>query len=186
LIAGLWRGTENTHHVFTRLLAHGEPDPSFNSRSMEGQVHGITVQNDGRILVVGAFAVVSSSYRAGVARFEPDGQFDTGYAVEPLDAPCRNFAVPVERVYLFRQERAAKGTSRTQLLRRLPGPSEKGAPVLAPSPRTVVKTQHEALRIPVTVRGAAEIDYQWFFNGTPLPGQTNSVLNIPFPDFENM
>ena len=65
-----------------RILADGRPDPSFLPGSgvgINGVVHAVDLQSDGRILVGGAFSGFDGTNRAGIARVNTDGSLDTTF-----------------------------------------------------------------------------------------------------------
>ncbi|MGE3310481.1 MAG: Calx-beta domain-containing protein [Limisphaerales bacterium] len=60
-----------------RVNADGTPDPTFNPGAwLDGVVSAVVVQEDGRILVGGAFTKANGEARRGLARFLPDGTLD--------------------------------------------------------------------------------------------------------------
>ena len=61
-----------------RLNADGTADPSFNP-GVDGIVNTIAVQNDGRILIGGAFTSVGAVPRSNLARLNADGSVDLGF-----------------------------------------------------------------------------------------------------------
>jgi hypothetical protein len=53
-------------------------------------------------------------------------------------------------------------------------------PFITGQPQNVtVMIYHDAM-LSLSVTGAAPLYYQWFFNGDPMPGQTNAVLALPY------
>jgi len=66
-----------------RLNPDGTLDPSFNpDLEVSAElplVLGLALQNDGKLLVVGAFDLVNGAARRGVARLYPDGRLDTSF-----------------------------------------------------------------------------------------------------------
>jgi uncharacterized delta-60 repeat protein len=60
-------------------LTDGTVDPDFASKlepGVNGAVHAIVVQPDGKIVIGGTFSSVSGKNRSGIARVNPDGSVD--------------------------------------------------------------------------------------------------------------
>jgi uncharacterized delta-60 repeat protein len=66
-----------------RLNADGTVDPSFNAGGTGPQhlVHDIALQDDGRIVIVGAFASYNGQLSANVLRLHPNGQRDYSFQI---------------------------------------------------------------------------------------------------------
>lgn len=66
-----------------KLSSTGTLDPTFNPAivggSFQSYVRSITLQNDGKIFITGAFTNVNALSRAGVARLNSDGTLDTSF-----------------------------------------------------------------------------------------------------------
>lgn len=66
-------------HV-ARLLSNGSLDPSFTQpTTIDGSVHCVRIQNDGKVLIGGAFTQVTGLPRACIARLNTDGTIDTSF-----------------------------------------------------------------------------------------------------------
>ncbi|MEO6244917.1 MAG: delta-60 repeat domain-containing protein, partial [Opitutaceae bacterium] len=63
-----------------RFTADGKIDSTFTYPSPNGQITGLVVQNDGRIVVVGSFTVIGGATRNNIARLnEENGSVDVTY-----------------------------------------------------------------------------------------------------------
>ncbi len=63
-----------------RLNADGVVDTSFGSSlGADGTVRGLSIQADGRIIVVGDFQTINGAPRAGIARLNSDGSVDFSF-----------------------------------------------------------------------------------------------------------
>lgn len=63
-----------------RLLANGSVDASFNIGSgCNGQVYGVAIQSDGKIIIVGNFSTYNGIPAVKIARLLPDGTLDAGF-----------------------------------------------------------------------------------------------------------
>ncbi len=70
------------------FAAPGDLDLSFDAGSgVDGEVHSIVLQPDGRILIGGSFSTVKGLVRRGIARLNADGSGDTSFnpAIDNLD-----------------------------------------------------------------------------------------------------
>lgn len=64
----------------TRLNADGSMDTSFDQGTgTSSWVESISLQNDGKIVIGGAFSSYNGSSRNNIARLNPDGSLDTGF-----------------------------------------------------------------------------------------------------------
>ena len=64
----------------------GSHDGSFRNPNMEGTIHGIVVQSDGKIVIGGSFTKVNGTTRNRMARFSPNGVLDSRFAPNLDDA----------------------------------------------------------------------------------------------------
>ncbi|HON07929.1 MAG TPA: Calx-beta domain-containing protein, partial [Verrucomicrobiota bacterium] len=78
LIGGLFRNIDNTvRNYFARLNADGSLDTTFMSGSgANGVVFGISLQSDGKIVVVGDFTKFNGVSRSRITRLYSDGKTD--------------------------------------------------------------------------------------------------------------
>jgi len=58
-------------------------------------------------------------------------------------------------------------------------------PQITAQPQSITQIAGQSASFSVTVSGTTPLSYQWSFNGSVLPGATNSVLNIPSVDTSN-
>ena len=63
-----------------RLLPNGSLDPSFNIGSgCNGHVYGVSIQSDGKIILVGNFSTYNDMAAVKIVRLFPDGTLDTSF-----------------------------------------------------------------------------------------------------------
>src|SRR6185295_6332717 len=64
-------------HGIARLYPNGAPDPKFDpGLGADGPIYAVTMQPDGKIIIVGAFQHFGEVARNGIARLNPDGSVD--------------------------------------------------------------------------------------------------------------
>ena len=71
-----------TYHHLARLNLDGSVDPTFSAdtgASVNGSVHAIVIQPDGRILIGGVFTNVNGVSMNHIARLNTDGSLDAGF-----------------------------------------------------------------------------------------------------------
>jgi len=96
-----------THNQLARLNADGTVDSSFttsvpNSATFNfPRVHLIIVQPDGRIVIVGEFDVVNGNTRFSIARLNPDGSLDTGFANSAANDRIRSAAMQADGKFVI-------------------------------------------------------------------------------------
>lgn len=65
---------------FYRMETTGDLDPGFNSNSGEfAVVRALGIQSDGKVVMTGAFDLMSGTGRSGIARVNTDGSIDTTF-----------------------------------------------------------------------------------------------------------
>ena len=70
----------NFRNGITRLLENGNVDASFNPlNGVDGSIHAIAVQPDGRILAGGKFSIFNDASKNGLVRLLPNGNPDNGF-----------------------------------------------------------------------------------------------------------
>ncbi len=82
---------------FARFDQYGNPDATFDTggaKGADGEVYGIALQPDGKILVVGSFLNAGEAARKYVARFNANGTLDTAFV--PVDIDKMVYAVAVQ------------------------------------------------------------------------------------------
>ena len=73
-----YNGTPRSY--LARLNPDGSIDPSFNAGSgANGMVHSMAFQNDGQLLIGGAFTAYNGTPRNRIARLNPDGTLDPSF-----------------------------------------------------------------------------------------------------------
>ena len=82
VIAGQFSGYNGRlrRHI-ARIHPNGALDEGFNpGLGADGWVYATALQSDGKVLVGGCFSVFDTQPRAALARLNPDGSLDTGFA----------------------------------------------------------------------------------------------------------
>ncbi len=81
LIGGEFTSYNGTaRNYIARLNADGSIDPSFNTGSGPGNfVTSISLQSDGKIIIVGGFSSFNGTSRNGIARLNSDGSLDATF-----------------------------------------------------------------------------------------------------------
>ena len=162
-----------------RLNADGSLDPgfipAFNDTASEA-ISGLAVQEDGKILVYGAFSTLNGLPFRNVARLNPDGtvdgNFDPGMAAAGtvtqglLDkngncVMCGNFTNSMPTSYMIKI---------------LGGEPAPGAPVFKSQPLPAAFNQGAIVTLTPLIAALPLPGYQWQFNGHDLPGATHSTL----------
>jgi uncharacterized delta-60 repeat protein len=82
-----------------RLNVDGSLDLGFksdfvNAGNQNNGVHGLAVQKDGKIIVVGAFTAANGIARNNIARLNPDGNLDASFTVSVTGMPYNGLDVP--------------------------------------------------------------------------------------------
>ena len=103
-----------------RLNADGSVDSSFMTKAaVNGLIHGLVVQSDGRILIAGEFDTVNGQRRIRVARLNADGALDATF--DPgsgPDGPVRQIALqPYLGILISGDFQNVNGQSRPSLAR---------------------------------------------------------------------
>lgn len=74
--------SDGPHSRITRLQPDGAIDQSFNvGLGANNTIHTVAVQPDGKILIGGDFTAVNGIARGGIARLNPNGSLDEGFAI---------------------------------------------------------------------------------------------------------
>jgi len=68
-----------TNHL-ARFNGNGTVDTTFNlTATLGGTINALALEPNGELLVAGSFANIAGVYAANIARFWPDGTFDSGF-----------------------------------------------------------------------------------------------------------
>jgi uncharacterized delta-60 repeat protein len=98
LIGGRFSMVNGVSHTnFARLNLDGTLDTNFQSAaslSNGGSVNSIVMQNDGKVLIGGAFTNVNGVARKAIARLNPDGTVDSGFNGRLSEIELSGFNVP--------------------------------------------------------------------------------------------
>jgi uncharacterized delta-60 repeat protein len=92
LLGSLFNGLNGTDFALARLLPNGQPDANFDAdgrvligfdlgASNADEAHGLAIQRDGRIVLIGIAETPSSGADIAVARLLPDGTLDAGFGI---------------------------------------------------------------------------------------------------------
>ncbi len=114
-----------------RLEPDGSPDVSFQPQGVNGAVHGLALQDDGKVLIGGRFTLVNGVPRENLARLGPDGSLDPDFPPAALgaDGIVEDVVVLGEQILVAGRFGSVAGSPRTCLARFIePRP---GAPILA-------------------------------------------------------
>jgi uncharacterized delta-60 repeat protein len=88
-----------------RLLADGTIDPEFQSVTTDGDVTGVQVLADKRILVSGGFSMVDGAHRFRLARVNSDGSLDPSFAVlEQITIGGKSFSWDSDRAAVVQSD----------------------------------------------------------------------------------
>ena len=82
-----------------KLLGNGDIAPGFQGGA-DNQVHGVTIQPDGKVIVAGHFDKIGNTPRAGIARLYPDGTVDSTFNAS-LDGQVENIVILDDDRILF-------------------------------------------------------------------------------------
>ncbi len=127
LVAGLFNTVNGvTRNRVARLNADGTLDPTFGDAQVFSNVSGIIISSlsaiavdpSGRIVIAGAFNLVTGSARNYLARLNADGTLDPTFADPLLDTIATTVAIdPSGRVLVGGQFTSAGGSTRHLLAR---------------------------------------------------------------------
>ena len=135
LLGGLFTTVGGTvRNYIARLNANGSLDTSFNPNVNNGAygyaVYGMSVQADGKILLVGYFTTVGGTARNRIARVNADGTLDTSFNPNP-NSDVIGVSVQADgKILLGGYFTTVGGTARNHIARLLNGPATQtlGAP----------------------------------------------------------
>jgi uncharacterized delta-60 repeat protein len=108
--------------IFSATAQPGSVDLSFNpGSSVNGTIHCLALQSDGKILIGGVFTTVNEAVRNRVARLNTDGStdfdFDPGSGISGVNT---NFAMAVQsdgKIIVGGHFTAVNGTNRNRIAR---------------------------------------------------------------------
>jgi uncharacterized delta-60 repeat protein len=157
------------------FAADASLDPSFVPASLApfALVAGLIVQEDGRVIVRGAFpSVAGATGTAYLARLAADGSRDPAFVAGGFSPFTSIYGALVmeDSGRLFMAADGAVATSATMAA---------AAPVIAAAPLTQSVAVGNPVTLSVAVTSAQAGRYQWQFNGTPLVGAVGPTLELP-------
>lgn len=173
-------GGAPTYADILRLSEDGTPDPSFRSPGkVDGAVHAVSVDHQGRILLGGAFRSIDGVSSASVIRLNPGGTVDESFVRgEGADRTVRSlFVQPDDRVVVHGDFRRFDGEERWGLARLDGGHGALEPRVLGVSQSRAVPLGHRVVVGAVTA-GEPPLTFQWHRLGNPLAGETNATLVV--------
>jgi uncharacterized delta-60 repeat protein len=158
-----------------RLLTSGALDSTFNpGTGANGTIYDLTIQPDGKIIVVGGFTSYASATRRFIARLNTDGTVDATFnpASWPGDITYAVARHPDSKLIIGGRFTTVQSQPRGRVARLFSVP-----PPIITNPNqpfdTVVPARSIA-NFAVTVTDAWS--NQWYEASTPLAGATNSTL----------
>ena len=145
-----------------------------------GSVTAISVQQDAKIVIGGAFTNFSGTPCKHVARLTSDGALDLSFDTsDGPDGDVKSLAIqPDGRVVIGGAFSTVNGLARPGIAR-LNGNIEPGVPpnlVSQPQDREVARGMDVIFSVKVT--GTIPLVYQWFRDGTAIAGASDSTLNL--------
>jgi uncharacterized delta-60 repeat protein len=139
---------------------------------------GLAVQNDGKVVIHGAFSVVNGFACRNLARLNPDGTLDgdfdpgtgaDGQTTESLLDAQGNILIDGCFTHFG-------GVAAPLFLRVLGGEPPPGAPRFKSQPLVDLFAAGRAVTLTPLISAFPAADYQWKFNGQDLPSATHSTL----------
>lgn len=170
-----------THADILRLSEDGTPDPGFRSPGrVDGAVHAVSVDHQGRILLGGAFRRIGSVSSASVIRLKPDGTVDESFVRgEGANGPVHAlFVQPDDGMVVFGNFRRFDGEERWGLARLNGGRGALEPRVLGVSSSGAVPLG-QRVAVGAVTAGEPPLTFQWYRFGKPMDGQTNVSLVLP-------
>ena len=170
-----------------RFLADGTIDPDFTP-APNNTVRSIAVQDNGSILISGAFSAVGGTASARLARLLPSGSLDPAFEIGTgLGGSSTEYSDPIViqpdgRIWLMGLFTTYKGTAVTYLVR-LNGDPVKLA-ISRDLPAVVIVQPGAAISLPSGATGTSAISYAWTRESAPVAdggrvsGATTGSLQI--------
>jgi len=177
--------TTTTRNYVARLTSTGALDPSFDpGTGPNSAVYRLVLQEDGRVLLRGGFASVSSTPNtAAVARLNANGTVDSTLAFYGVPSIWLTSTytplVLADDGSIFTggyNYFVAENQERTGLLH-LVGAT---APSIVLQPQNIAATAgRPTVDFTVVAAGSTPLSYQWMKDGVLLAGATNPTLTLP-------
>lgn len=157
-----------------RLLSNGRVDPSFQVQGCDREVGKLIFEPSGKIIACGTFSRMGGDHHFGLARLNPDGSVDRSYVA---DIPGHSY-----RQVMDRQGRMLVLQGNTQrgppLVRLLGGELDAAPPAIARQPADANVRAGGTLALSVQFRSSESAQLQWFHNGQPIAGATQTVYQV--------
>lgn len=160
-----------------RLLAAGTIDPAFSTAAANATVLSVAVQTDGTLMIGGAFTAMNGIARARLARLNADGTLDASF--DPGAGANKDVRALLPRsdgtLYLGGLFDQYQGAATNEVVA-VAGVAMPTTIVRAPVAFTV-NAGGTALFV-AEATGSGVLTYQWFKDGTAIPGATESTLTL--------
>ncbi len=121
-IYGVFNENGRLLYKLARLNADGSLDASFNvSIGSSGIINGLTIQSDGKVVMLGDFERVNGVVKSNIARVNADGSLDNGFdGGSGFDTPPKDVAADsTGKLLVFGSFNSYNGASRPFLARLL-------------------------------------------------------------------
>ncbi|MDB6034090.1 MAG: conserved repeat domain protein [Verrucomicrobiales bacterium] len=168
---------------FARLNGGGGLDASFlNGGIGVSYIGSIAVQTNSKVLLTGSFTNIAGAQRSGFARLNSDGTIDSVYNPSLPADPSQYEGLllqPDGKLLVSDVVSNLFGVDEIRLLR-LQGdtPDFVRGPAIVGHPTNQTVLADAKVVLSANAAGFP-LQFQWLFNGAPLPGMTNSNLTIP-------
>lgn len=163
-----------------RFLPNGRIDTRFHAPPMDDGVSRVYAEPDGHVVVFGYFRRIAGLMRPAVARLKPDGQLDSDFSLSlPENARPRAYAQAPDGSLYVAGDGVPQPDGRGFLVRIQRQGTGKERPEIVTSPVGANRRVGGEAALEPVVRCGPGATFQWFQNGEPLPGATQSFLRFP-------
>ena len=107
------------NNYIIRVNTDGSVDPTFTAGQLNGGVHAVAMQPDGKIIISGSFTTIDAVRKNRIARLHADGSLDTTFdaGTGPSDWPNAMVVQPDGKIIIGGLFLSVNGTQRFQLAR---------------------------------------------------------------------